>query len=58
MAALETKNENAIVAAADLIDSTLVIAAANVLKSANKASLALLKETRALRREVTSLASA
>ena len=58
MAALEAEDEDAIVAAADSIDSALVIAAASVPKSASKASLALLKETRALCREVASLANA
>ncbi|KAL5331127.1 hypothetical protein ACEPPN_000656 [Leptodophora sp. 'Broadleaf-Isolate-01'] len=57
VAALEAEDEEAIVVATELIDSALLVAAASVPKNAREVSLALLEETRALRREIAGLAS-
>ncbi|KAL5328213.1 hypothetical protein ACEPPN_001709 [Leptodophora sp. 'Broadleaf-Isolate-01'] len=57
VAALEAKDEEAIVAAAESIDSALLVAAASAPKTAGELSLALLEETRAMRREIAGLAS-
>ncbi|KAL5313413.1 hypothetical protein ACEPPN_019146 [Leptodophora sp. 'Broadleaf-Isolate-01'] len=57
VAALEAEDKEAIVTAAESIDSALLVAAASAPKNAREVSLALLEETRALRREIAGLAS-
>ena len=55
VAALEAKDKEAIVIAAELINSVLLVAAANVLKTIKELLVALLEETRVIRREIASL---
>ncbi|KAL5320078.1 hypothetical protein ACEPPN_013140 [Leptodophora sp. 'Broadleaf-Isolate-01'] len=57
VAALEAKDKEAIVTTAKSINLALLVAATSALKTTRELSLALLEETRAIRREIASLTS-